>query len=591
MGLFFNRRPKKDATLVPINEATADTMLRIRDIQEQTSKRPSNTYSEEISKSFKGKELAVSEPVKYLSSIDLGQGYRNKGKKNGAYQNLHEILKELSTNIIVNSIITTRANQVARYCTPARDKEDKIGFEVFLKEEPTSTFDEMNKNQKSSILRAEQFLVNTGVAPDTSRDSFRQLIKKWVRDLMTYDQINAEKVFKDGEGSRLLKIDAVDASTIYHVIDKVTHEKPKGKNASLYAQVLEDGIVKSKWNKHEFIFEVMNPRSDIYSARYGLSPLEVAMSHVGYHTMTEQFNSKYFSQGGTTMGLLHIKTGDQVSTRALEDFRRDWQSRFSGVNGSWKIPVISADDVKYVNMNQSSRDMEFEKWLNYLINVLCANFGIDPAEINFPNRGGATGSKGNSLQEASKKETSQLSKDKGLAPIMNFLEDVINRNVMPYLEGGKYAFRFVGDSTEAELKSLEILSKETEVYKTINEARAEKGLDPIEGGDIIMQAIHVQRLGQIFQQEQLERQMQMEQQQMLADNTQGGTTSSDEESKGNKEGTEKEGVTTQDQQQGLNGKSTMSAKNQDGVKKDGQLRGEKSANSMGEGGKERNGDW
>lgn len=229
--------------------------------------------------------------------------------------------------------------------------------------------------------------------------------------------------------------------------------------------------------------------------------------------------------------------------------------------------------------------------MNYLINVLCANFGIDPAEINFPNRGGATGSKGNSLQEASKKETSQLSKDKGLAPIMNFLEDVINRNVMPYLEGGKYAFRFVGDSTEAELKSLEILSKETEVYKTINEARAEKGLDPIEGGDIIMQAIHVQRLGQIFQQEQLERQMQMEQQQMLADNTQGGTTSSDEEPKGNKKGTEKEGVTTQDQQQGLNGKSTMSAKNQDGVKKDGQLRGEKSANSMGEGGKERNGDW
>lgn len=229
--------------------------------------------------------------------------------------------------------------------------------------------------------------------------------------------------------------------------------------------------------------------------------------------------------------------------------------------------------------------------MNYLINVLCANFGIDPAEINFPNRGGATGSKGNSLQEASKKETSQLSKDKGLSPIMNFLEDVINRNIMPYLEGGKYSFRFVGDSTEAELKSLEILSKETEVYKTINEARAEKGLDPIEGGDIIMQAIHVQRLGQIFQQEQLERQMQMEQQQMLADNTQGVTTSSDEESKGNKEGTEKEGVTTQDQQQGLNGKSTMSAKNQDGVKKDGQLRGEKSANSMGEGGKERNGDW
>lgn len=230
--------------------------------------------------------------------------------------------------------------------------------------------------------------------------------------------------------------------------------------------------------------------------------------------------------------------------------------------------------------------------MNYLINVLCANFGIDPAEINFPNRGGATGSKGNSLQEASKKETSKLSKDKGLTPILTFLEDVINRNIMPYLEGGKYAFRFVGDSTEAELKSLEILAKETETYKTINEARKERGLEEIEGGDIIMQAIHVQRLGQIFQQQQVERQMQMEQRQMMLENTGGGDTPPDDGGGGKPapKGEDDNVVTEQDKQQGLNGKSTMSAKNQDGVKKDGQLRDEKSANSAKEGGKQSN-DW
>lgn len=236
---------------------------------------------------------------------------------------------------------------------------------------------------------------------------------------------------------------------------------------------------------------------------------------------------------------------------------------------------------------------------------MCANFGIDPAEINFPNRGGATGSKGNSLQEASKKETSQLSKDKGLSPILSFLEDALNRNVLPYLEGGKFAFRFVGDSSDAELKALEILEKETETFKTINEARQERGLEPIEGGDIIMQAIHVQRLGQIFQQEQMERQMQMEQRQMLMENTGGGGNDDDtppdgggeahgdapDESIGNSDnkGTEKSGITTQEQQQGLNGKATMDSKNQ-GVKKDGQIRGEKSANSMKEGGKQSN-DW
>lgn len=70
---------------------------------------------------------------------------------------------------------------------------------------------------------------------------------------------------------------------------------------------------------------------------------------------------------------------------------------------------------------------------------------------------------------------------------------------------------------------------------------------------------------------------------MMMETTGGGAGDS-----GNK-GTENSGVTTQDKQQGLNGKSTMDSKSND-VKKDGQIRGEKSANSMKEGGKQSN-DW
>lgn len=351
-------RKKKDPALVPINDKSTDeVMARIRLLETEKQSKLFKR-SESIQKSYNGKETAIAEPVKYLSSIDLGQGYRKKGGRDGAYHNLHNLLKELSTNIIVNSIIVTRANQVAQYCSPVREREDEVGFEIFLKEEPSLKFEEMNRIQKQSILRAEQFLVNTSVKRDPSRDSFRQLMKKWVRDLLTYDQVNAEKVFSKKDDSSLLSINAVDASTIYHAIDPKTQKSPKGETAPKYVQVLEDGLVYQRYTKHEMLFEVMNPRTDIYATRYGLSPLHVALNHVGYHKMTEEFNSKYFSQGGTTMGLLHIKTGASATNRSLEDFRREWASRFSGTNGSWKIPVISADDVKYVNMNQSSRDME-----------------------------------------------------------------------------------------------------------------------------------------------------------------------------------------------------------------------------------------
>lgn len=134
------------------------------------------------------------------------------------------------------------------------------------------------------------------------------------------------------------------------------------------------------------------------------------------HENTEVFNDRFFSHGGTTRGILHVKTGQQQSQQALDIFRREWRSSLAGINGSWQIPVVSAEDVKFVNMTPSANDMQFEKWLNYLINVISALYGIDPAEINFPNNGGATGSKGGSLNEGNSKEKMQAFRIKGYNP-------------------------------------------------------------------------------------------------------------------------------------------------------------------------------
>jgi hypothetical protein len=188
---------------------------------------------------------------------------------------------------------------------------------------------------------------------------------------------------------------------------------------------------------------------------------------------------------------------------------------FSGINGAWKIPVITAEDVKFVNMTQSSKDMEFEKWLNYLINVICSIYAIDPAEINFPNRGGATGHSGNTLNESNSMNKSKESKDKGLEPLLRFLEDIINKYIVTQF-GDKYTFRFVGGDAKTELEIINILTQKANVGLTINDVRAELGYGPIEGGDVTLAGVHVQRLGQLMQEEQMKMQMQMENKQSLA---------------------------------------------------------------------------
>ena len=505
-----------------------------------------------------GKAKAYEEPL--LGNFSMNPDYKEAPSIRGTH-NLLETLKMWSRkNIILNAIINTRVNQASLFCTPARYSDKGIGYEIRLKD----PLDEPSTHDKANFLKIENFINHTGKnTDDFTRDNFRTFVKKLVRDRLTYDKINFEMIY-DSNG-KLNSFKAVDASTIYIAVDEKGKE-PKGKNDSRYVQMLDKQKV-AEFKAREMAWEVHNPRTDITVGRYGYPELEIAMNHLQYHENTEVFNARYFSQGGTTRGLLHIKTGQEQSQQALSSFRREWTSMFSGVNGAWKIPVVTAEDVKFVNMTQSSKDMEFEKWLNYLINVICSIFSIDPSEINFPNKGGATGSSGNTLNESSGEEKHRNSKDKGLEPLLKFIEDAVNKYIVSQF-GDKYVFNFVGGDSKTEAEIIEILASKAKIGLTINDVRAELGYPATEGGDVTLAGVHVQRLGQLLQEEQMQYQREMDKHQFLAEQT-GYNGNLDN----------------------VNGKDSF---NQN-VGKDGQAKGENNTNSTPQAGKGENGetinDW
>nr|WP_072537862.1 hypothetical protein [Anaerococcus mediterraneensis] len=128
--------------------------------------------------------------------------------------------------------------------------------------------------------------------------------------------------------------------------------------------------------------------------------------------------------------------------------------------------------------------MVFEKWINYLINIICAVYKIDPAEINFPNNGGV-GGKGSSLFSGDKDKVDQ-SKAKGLLPLLQYIENVVNKYIISRFSlDDEYVFVFDGLDNESESEQVDLAKRKTESYMTINEVRADKGLAEIEGGDII----------------------------------------------------------------------------------------------------------
>lgn len=527
---------------------------------------------EDFAKAYGAKQISHLEPTKLIGNIDFTGGYSYRPNKDGM-RSRSRVLKEASRNIIVNAIITARSNQVAQFAQPARLDANGVGFEVVLKDKDTTTSKISIEDQKR-MKEIEDFLNYLGNEKKPERN-FRMWVRQIVRDTLTYDQTNTEIVY-DKSGKPISFI-AVDASTVFYAVNK--DGSAPGPDDYKYVQVVDEANAVG-FKEGELTFDIMNPRTDIYSYRYGLSPLEVSLSEVGYHDMTEDFNAKYFSQGGTTMGVLQIKTGDGTTAASLEDFRRDFTNFFGGVNGAWRIPVIAADDVKYINMNQSSRDMQFESWLSYLINAISSNFQIDAQEVGFQTKG-IFGKSGNSLQEASKRESVELSQNKGLKPLLDFIEDIINFNIVNKFYGDRFMFRFKGDDLSKRQQEIAIIKEEISTYKGLNEVRTEHGLPELpilDGQDIPLNPVLIQRLGQIQSQANSDRDFEYQKQQDAKQEKLEAKQSSNPDSpnagtEGNQSGEENDReVTTQDNQKAIAGNANVGpadpSVNKDGVPRD-----------------------
>ncbi len=481
---------------VYVQQDNSDLVLAIEERERETlNSRNQKMQGGSISKGFSNKKLSTATPINFIGSIDLVQGVKFKQKGAGSrYRDINQTLSAYSKTSIANAVINLRTHQVGAYGLPSRYTQDGVGFEVVLRD---SKKEKPSKQEEKEILAIEEFLHYTSTDRSTGIN-FRTWLKQITRDILVYDQANTELVYERNSRTKLHSFYAVDAGSIYYIVNASNTGYTEGKGDYKYVQKVDENHV-IKFKEGELTFDVMNPRTEINSFKYGLSPLEVVLNQIGYHATTEQYNNLYFTQGGTTDGAFILDPGDnngQQTRLSLDNLKREF-SKFRGAKGAHTIPVIAAKDGKFVSMNQSSKDMEFEKWVNYLINIITSNFGVDPAEIGFPNRGGATGSKGNSLQESSKKETAQLSRDKGLTPLLDFIEDIINDNIVSRFADGKYMFRFKGNELAMELQQLEKDKGLVETYMTINEVRKGHNLDPVLGGDVVLSQFHINRMGQL----------------------------------------------------------------------------------------------
>ena len=443
-----------------------------------------------MSPSLNNVDLVKSMPARDMKAymenpIRMAQATNYKDKPSSLSYN---ILYQMSVkNSVVGAVINTRVNQVSAFTKPARFSEDGVGYKIRLRD-PSET---PNAEQKEVMNSIELFLENCGFSDDSDRDDFDTFIRKIVRDSLTYDQMCFE-IIPDRKG-KPAEILAVDAATIRAASENYQADQtwmemvPNKKNEEVKWVQVVDGTIVSWFTARELAFGVRNPRTNINLQPYGFSELEQLIHQITSHLYAEEYNSKFFSQGGTTKGIINIKSDPNGvgNKEQLDSFKRQWRAQVNGMTGAWKTPVLQVPNgIEYINVSQSNREMEFEKWMNYLVNIVCAVYQIDPAEVNFPNNGGVSGN-GGSVFESSQEVKLKNSKDKGLKPLMRFIESIINKFVVSKFSQD-YVFVFTGLDEKSEEEKAELDTKQVKTWRTVNEIRKEHGEKPLENGDIIL---------------------------------------------------------------------------------------------------------
>lgn len=396
------------------------------------------------------------------------------GFKHKRYGLSYEVLKRMSLTPLINAIIKTRVNQVAAFAEPQKDKYS-TGFIITKKGHGVDG--KLSNKERKRANEITDIILNCGVNNSWATDDFDTFTRKVIKDSMVYDQMTFEVV--DTKRGDFYEMIATDAST-FRIADTFDDDEYMNKRHKAkeirgylpsYVQIYDDAV-KAEYYPWELCFAVRNPDTSINNHGYGVSELEELIQVITAILWSDEYNRRFFSQGSAPKGILRIDSS--VGPAKLQEFKQQWQAMVSGVYNAWKTPVLEAGKMDFVNLQTNNRDMEYSKWIEYLIKTACSIYAISPEEVNFP----STSSGANTVFESNNEQKLKHSKDKGLYPLIKFYQAKLNRFVIDRIDP-EYQIKFVGYDAMSREQELDMMIKKVTNLITLDEAREELGYKPL----------------------------------------------------------------------------------------------------------------
>ena len=262
------------------------------------------------------------------------------------------------------------------------------------------------------------------------------------------------------------KYDLVPHSLACKIIKEIRNDDKKWLALSLYARCTLSRILNTHHNISIYLLKKYLPDTNYEELKYSYSKIKEI-------TITDE---------QIPMGDIEVfDDAHMFVSNGIHLRNSQWHSQIIGHQNAWQTPVFAgAYPINWIPLNATNQDMEFSMYNDHLLRTLCAIFCISPLEIGFDYL--TRGSQQKSMSESDNLWKIQDSHDRGLRPLLTFIENLINEDILPKLNAKlakKYVFCFVGLDAESKMEEAQRQTMETQLHASMDDIRQEVQKDPV----------------------------------------------------------------------------------------------------------------
>ena len=289
----------------------------------------------------------------------------------------------------------------------------------------------------------------------------REMLNIMVDDVLTVDAVCFEMA--KTRGGEFMNLIPIDPTTIALRVTETgaTPEPPE----VAYAQFIAGKKI-AEFTTDELIYEMMGSRS--YSP-YGLAPLESLILQTEAALRGTLYNLNYFRESNVPEGFITLPEEVASTQQSVQEWQ-DWFDLLIAGNSkmSRRLKILPGGAV--YTAAKKPEDMAFERFELWMLQQTCAVFDVPPQDIGITYQ----------VNKATGEQQAQLSNERGLFPLANFLKEILDDIIQVELGFDKLQFQWTNINPRDRKEDVEIAEKEVKMGAlSVDEYRMETGREPI----------------------------------------------------------------------------------------------------------------